>query len=530
VLRQVGEIGARHGVLVCNVFHAGDGNLHPNIPYDASNADEAARVELAMGEIMRACIDAGGTITGEHGVGLDKLGYMDLVFSGDSLATMCRLRDVFDPERRANPGKVVPTPSCREWTAVPRSVRDPGGVDAPSKRAPADTGLAPREAAPPVNAGTSRVRDAVLEARDAGEGLRIVGAGTWLDAGRPVNTTRRLSLAGDDAVVDYVPGDLTITARAGIALASLDAITRAEGQCLALDPFGSAAGTLGATLATASYGPLAHAFGTPRDNVLGVELVTGDGAIARGGGRVVKNVAGFDLTRLAIGAWGTLGVITEATLRLRAVPEVDLTIAVALPRDAPALERSLASIRTLPLAAWALEVLNGPMAATLGAGDFPLLLARLAGNAALVAAQRASLSTLGDATTLDAGVWALLRASDPADAAMVRLSCLPATLPRVAAPLVAGDALPPEARISAIASRGVLRVSVPVRSLGSLPSALLGAPDTGGAKLTRIWERLPASRWSDLAPSAVRDRLSLRVRDAFDGARVLNRGILGELA
>ena len=530
VLRQIGEIGARHGVLVCNVFHAGDGNLHPNIPYDASNADEAARVELAMGEIMRACIDAGGTITGEHGVGLDKLGYMDLVFSGDSLATMCRLRDVFDPERRANPGKVVPTPSCREWTAVPRSVRDPGGVDAPSKRAPADTGLAPRQAAPPVNAGTSQVRDAVLEARDAGEGLRIVGAGTWLDAGRPVTTTRTFALAGDDAVVDYVPGDLTITARAGITLASLDAITRAEGQCLALDPFGSTAGTLGATLATASYGPLAHAFGMPRDNVLGVELVTGDGAIARGGGRVVKNVAGFDLTRLAIGAWGTLGVITEATLRLRAVPEADLTIAVALPRDAHGLDGALTALRTLPLAAWALEVLNGPMATALGAGDSPLLLARLAGNAALVAAQRASLSTLGDPTTLDAGVWAMLRGSDPADAAVVRLSCLPAALPQVAAPLLVRDALPAGALVSATVSRGVLRLSVPVRSLGSLPPALLGAPDTGGAKLTRIWERLPASRWSDLAPSAVRDRLSLRVRDAFDGARVLNRGILGELA
>jgi hypothetical protein len=71
---------------------------------------------------------------------------------------------------------------------------------------------------------------------------------------------------------------------------------------------------------------------------------------------------------------------------------------------------------------------------------------------------------------------------------------------------------------------------MPARSLGNLPPALLGAPDTGGAALTRIWEQLPASRWSDLAPSAVRDRLSLRVREAFDGSGILNRGILGELA
>ncbi len=115
VLDAIAAIGARHGVNVCNVFHAGDGNLHPNISYDADNADESARVHAAMSEIMQACIDAGGTITGEHGVGLDKLGYMDALFTEPSLAAMCAVREVFDPERRANPGKVVPIHACREW-------------------------------------------------------------------------------------------------------------------------------------------------------------------------------------------------------------------------------------------------------------------------------------------------------------------------------------------------------------------------------------------------------------------------------
>ncbi len=115
ILETIAGIGARHRVQVCNVFHAGDGNLHPNIPYDASDADASARVHLAMKEIMRACIDAGGTITGEHGVGLDKLEYMPSLFDDDSLAMMCAVRQAFDPERRANPGKVVPVKSCREW-------------------------------------------------------------------------------------------------------------------------------------------------------------------------------------------------------------------------------------------------------------------------------------------------------------------------------------------------------------------------------------------------------------------------------
>jgi FAD/FMN-containing dehydrogenase len=120
VLAEIHRIAQETGVLVCNVFHAGDGNLHPNIAYDARDAEATVRVHRAMRAIMRACIDAGGTITGEHGVGLDKLDYMPLVFTEDTLDAMCRLRDVFDPERRSNPGKVVPVRSCREWLMAPR--------------------------------------------------------------------------------------------------------------------------------------------------------------------------------------------------------------------------------------------------------------------------------------------------------------------------------------------------------------------------------------------------------------------------
>jgi glycolate dehydrogenase FAD-linked subunit len=119
VLAQVHDIGERHNVRVCNVFHAGDGNLHPNITYDGADLDETARVHLAMSDIMDVCVAAGGTITGEHGVGLDKVDYMERIFSPDSLAAMCALREVFDPERRANPGKVVPVHSCREWHMAP---------------------------------------------------------------------------------------------------------------------------------------------------------------------------------------------------------------------------------------------------------------------------------------------------------------------------------------------------------------------------------------------------------------------------
>jgi glycolate oxidase subunit GlcD len=118
ILALIHEIGKRHRVPVCNVFHAGDGNLHPNIPYDATDADESDRVHHAMTEIMSACIAVGGTITGEHGVGLDKLRYMPALFDDTTLSMMCSVRQVFDPQQRSNPGKVIPVHTCREWHAA----------------------------------------------------------------------------------------------------------------------------------------------------------------------------------------------------------------------------------------------------------------------------------------------------------------------------------------------------------------------------------------------------------------------------
>lgn len=123
VLERIHEISERHRVNVCNVFHAGDGNLHPNIGYDAHDPDESARVHTAMREIMELCIVEGGSITGEHGVGMDKLPYMDRLFTSETLRAMCDLRSVFDPHRRSNPGKVVPMHSCREWTGAPAARR-----------------------------------------------------------------------------------------------------------------------------------------------------------------------------------------------------------------------------------------------------------------------------------------------------------------------------------------------------------------------------------------------------------------------
>lgn len=374
---------------------------------------------------------------------------------------------------------------------------------------------------------------------------------------------RRLSLNSMAGIVEYTPGDLTLTARAGTTLGQLDRVTAAEGQWLPLDPFYGiaagepadagafdgawpAAGSIGATAATASAGPLAHAFGSPRDIVLGVEFVTGSGDVVRAGGRVVKNVAGFDLTRLTIGAWGTLGVITELSLRLRARPEVDETVVAFLPADPGELVTTVEALRVAPLAAMALELVNAPLARKLDiasstdrTASSTVVVARLGGNADAVSAQRGAISAIrSSAMTRKGGhsglevheiadavtFWRNLRSCEPARAAVLRLSAPPARIGVTWLAALQLEQALPNTLLHATVGRGVVRCIMPVTDAGALQRAIAAVP----APVTRIFERLPADAWPLLAPAAARDRLSRRVRDAFDPERLLNPGILGE--
>jgi glycolate oxidase len=118
VLADVGGIARRHGVVVANVFHAGDGNLHPTILYDEREPGVLVRVREASDEIMDAVVAIGGTLSGEHGIGLEKIGRMGSLFGEADLEQMRRLRHVFDPRGLCNPGKAVPAPGkCVETGA-----------------------------------------------------------------------------------------------------------------------------------------------------------------------------------------------------------------------------------------------------------------------------------------------------------------------------------------------------------------------------------------------------------------------------
>jgi len=161
--------------------------------------------------------------------------------------------------------------------------------------------------------------------------VRVEGRGTWLPPDAPADLV--LTARALDQVVSVAPADLVSTVQAGTTLESLRRQLADSGMWFAADPPGRPDRTIGSILATATPGPLRLGFGPIRDHVLGCTFVTGDGRVVTAGGRVVKNVAGFDLTKLHIGGFGGFGILTEVHLRLRALPRADVTVVTRGSRD-----------------------------------------------------------------------------------------------------------------------------------------------------------------------------------------------------
>src|SRR5204862_2234914 len=160
-------------------------------------------------------------------------------------------------------------------------------------------------------------------------------------------------------VLEYAPSDMVLVAEAGVTLAALQATTRANGQMLALDAPAPERATIGGLVATAGFGPRRARYGGIRDLIIGVTLVRADGEVARGGGKVVKNVAGFDLPKVACGSLGTLGLIATATFRLHPLPEAVRSVRVAGVR-AEQVIAVLAAARTAQLEPTCAVALSAP--------------------------------------------------------------------------------------------------------------------------------------------------------------------------
>jgi glycolate oxidase len=308
VVRRIQEIAAKHKVKAYLLFHAGDGNIHPNIAFDERDKEETARVQAAGHEMLQACVELGGSLSGEHGIGLDKRDAMAWLFTPETLNLFRRVKRAVDPDGIANPDKLFPLSGERPEKAA--YVRPPS---------------------PPLGEHARALQGKARDAADAGKTLRVRGASTRLPAATPAGAVELLT-TGMNRILDWDRSNFTVTVEAGMSLHELHRELAEAGFHLRLPKAG---GTVGGLLATRPV-PLV------REDLLGMRLLLPSGDVVELGGKVVKNVAGYDLARLVLGSWGRMGVILDVTYKLYANPQ-------DVPRDLPLLAPA-------PLSPWAEKV------------------------------------------------------------------------------------------------------------------------------------------------------------------------------
>ena len=300
-------------MMVANVFHAGDGNLHPLVCYDGAVEGEAERAEELSGQILDACLDAGGSITGEHGVGVDKKQHMPKMFGEPDLDAFQRLRCAFDPAGLANPGKVMPTPRlCGEV---------PGPVPPASAGGRRPGGAVLMAAAPVATEHPESPEEAAELLRTLGEGGRpsasaAAARSAWAAAGEPVAVEIRTG--GLDRILEHNVGDFTAVLEAGVPLAEAQERVRRDRPDARARPAageGDAATIGGVHRHGGLRARCATATAACATSSSAITVVLSRRHVAKAGGKVIKNVAGYDLGKLFAGSFGTLGLIGR---RLRA--------------------------------------------------------------------------------------------------------------------------------------------------------------------------------------------------------------------
>jgi len=379
-------------------------------------------------------------------------------------------------------------------------------------------------------------------AQEAAECLRVcserqlavvpAGRATWLECGNPLRRADVvLSLERMSRVIDYSAPDLTITVEAGMRLAELNNLVDRDRLWLPLDPPGAGAASVGAVVACNSSGALRGGYGTPRDYVIGLRLAHADGSESKSGGRVVKNVAGYDLNKLYVGSYGTLAVITEATFKLRPLPERSVTIAVTpkRARQLTGLAQQVRASELQPVAcvvtSMSFEELFGPVRV------FETLLLRFADNEAAVSYQTDWLrQQCGDeyqvaelSGTDETALWTKVNGEDSAWKYVVRVSVPPAETIKM---------------FERIGDQGDTTVSADLSS-GNIRAAWNGVDDTMVVIIQQrraMAEELGGTLFIEKAPLVVRqqvdawgevgasERLMKAIKEKYDPRGILNPG------
>jgi D-lactate dehydrogenase (cytochrome) len=321
-LNEINAIAARYKLPTAYLAHAGDGNLHPGLLCDLSLEDDRRRVHLASDEILHYCTQIGGSIGGEHGVGIEKRAFMPAMYGAGELSAMQQVKQVFDPAGLFNPGKIFP------------AELDP--VEHVSRLAVAIEGsgfepLSPAELA----AGLRSLQDSQQATRVVGRGQQWQGA---LEPGVPLSTRK---LRG---VLTLSAEDFYVTALAGTTFEELQATLIEQGFWFAAaTPWPGV--TLGGMAATNLNSPLRTMYGSLRDQVLAVQVALADGRLLRFGRPLVKDVAGYQMNKLFCGSYGALGVLTEITLKITSQPLARRTLVATVSETSQALRMGFTLLR-----------------------------------------------------------------------------------------------------------------------------------------------------------------------------------------
>jgi glycolate dehydrogenase FAD-binding subunit len=375
------------------------------------------------------------------------------------------------------------------------------------------------------------VQEHVHAALAAGEALEVLGGGSKRGYGRPVQAARSLSLAALRGIVDYQPHELILVARPGTPLAELEAVLAEAGQALAFEPphWGEAA-TLGGAIACNLSGPRRFKAGAARDHLLGFQAVTGTGEVVRGGGRVVKNVTGYDLPKLMCGSFGTLAVLTELVVKVLPRAETECTVIFAGLDDAAAVAQLGAAARSqlepsglahLP------ATVDAPRPAAQVAEGVAVTAVRVEGPEPSVRLRAQRLAAPGAAGILEdadsRAFWAALRELEPLEIAdderLWRFSLAPTAGPGLGRRLAALG----EVRHCYDWGGALLWAAVPAPIK---PPALheLAREFGGHAQLVRQGADCPREEPAFSALSGGQRQLNANLKQAFDPQRVLNPG------
>ena len=335
ILSEVDPICEKYDLRVGHLMHAGDGNLHPMILVpNPRDTELMARVHAAGWEMVKCCVEMGGSLTGEHGVGIEKREYMTLMHTAAELLAMWDIKQAFDPNTLLNPGKVfpVPTDSTTPFAGYRKQVTT------------TEQNVLPASPFEPTTA--EEAAQGLLALSQAQQRVHISNA---------VHETSDMILNTHElrGIKTYAPDDLYITVGAGTPLAEIHSFLAEKGTYLPLaSPWPDA--TIGGLVAANINAPLRMRYGAIRDLVLYATVALADGRVIRTGRPIVKNVAGYDLTKVFIGSRGTLGLLTDVTLKLFARPRAKRTLLITTEHLADALNYAKA---LLPVALTASAIL-----------------------------------------------------------------------------------------------------------------------------------------------------------------------------